>query len=164
MSFKTTFFAALAIVSFAVPGFAGDMEKIVIQDPYARASSPTAKSGAAFMTIMNHADSDDRLIAASTGIAKKIELHTHKEDANGVMSMIHVEEGFVVPAGDMHQLKRGGDHVMLMGLTQSLKHGDIVSITLTFENAGEVTVEIPVDLERKPPEGAMDHSGHKSGG
>jgi copper(I)-binding protein len=78
--------------------------------------------------------------------------------------MMHVEEGFAVPAGGMHMLARGGDHVMLMGLNQSLAHGDVVSVTLTFEQAGDVTVDIPVDLERKPDHGAMDHSGSNTGG
>ncbi len=34
-------------------------------------------------------------------------------------------------------------------------------MTLVFEKAGDVAVEIPVDLERKPMEGAMKHKKHK---
>lgn len=164
MSFKSICIAALAVTSFALPVFAGDTAKIMIDDPYARVSTAGSKSGAAFMMIMNHTDTDDRLIAVTADIAERAELHTHKEDANGVMKMLHVEDGFAVEAGGMHPLKRGGDHIMLIGLTQSLFHGDTVSVTLTFEKAGDISVDIPVDLERKPDHGAMDHSGHKSGG
>ncbi|MEP2030755.1 MAG: copper chaperone PCu(A)C [Paracoccaceae bacterium] len=164
MSFKSTCIAALAATTIAFPVFAGDTTTILIDDPYARVSTASAKSGAAFMMIMNHSDTDDRLIAVSTDVAERAELHTHKEDADGVMQMLHVEEGFSVSAGGMHPLRRGGDHVMLMGLKQSLSHGDMVSVTLTFEKAGDVTVDIPVDLERKPNHSSMDHSGHKSGG
>ena len=164
MSFKSTCIAALAATTMALPVFAGDMSKIIVDDSYARVSTAESKSGAAFMMIMNHTDADDRLIAVSTDIAERAELHTHKEDANGVMKMMHVEEGFAVAAGGMHSLERGGDHIMLMGLTQSLAHGDTVSVTLTFEKAGDITVDIPVDLERKPDHGAMNHSGHKTGG
>jgi copper(I)-binding protein len=39
---------------------------------------------------------------------------------------------------------------MMMGLTSSLDQGETISVTLTFEKAGEKVVEIPVDLERKP--------------
>jgi hypothetical protein len=48
---------------------------------------------------------------------------------------------------------------MFMGLTTGLEHGDMVNVTLVFEKAGEVQVEIPVDLERK----AMHGMGQKHG-
>lgn len=147
MSFKSTLFAAAAALSLAMPAFAGD---IMVQDPYVRTSTAMSKSGAAFMVLMNQGAEDDRLIGASSDVAQRVELHTHKEGANGVMQMVEVEEGFPVPAGGMHALARGGDHVMFMGLNRSLAQGDIVTLTLTFEKAGEMTVEVPVDLERKP--------------
>ena len=75
--------------------------------------------------------------------------------------MVEVKDGIAVPAGGMAMLARGGDHVMFMGLKQSLAHGDTVDVTLVFEKAGEVAVTIPVDLERKP-EGGHGH-GHSHG-
>ena len=123
-----------------------------------RSSTPSSKTGAAFLMLMNHGDADDRLIAAETEVANRVELHTHKEDDNGVMKMMEVEEGFVVPAGGMHHLKRGGDHIMLMGLTRPLEQGEEIAVTLTFEQAGEVEVIIPVDRERKPDHGGAGHS------
>ena len=96
-------------------------------------------------------------------MAQKVELHTHVESADGVMQMIQIEGGIALPAGEMHELARGGDHVMLLGLTQVLKDGDTFPLTLTFEQAGEVTVEAVVDNARKPGEGMMDHSGHGAG-
>ena len=159
MSLKTTFAAALSAACFALPALA---DGIMVHDAYARSSGKSAKSGAAFMVLMNQGDSDDRLISAQSDIAKRVELHTHKENADGVMQMIHVEDGFVIPAGGQHELARGGDHVMFMGLTAPLEQGDTISVTLTFEKAGPITVEIPVDLARKPKHGKMH--GHKSGG
>ncbi len=47
---------------------------------------------------------------------------------------------------------------MFMGLKGSLEHGEFVNVVLTFEKAGEVALEIPVDLERKPMGGM--HGGH----
>lgn len=157
MSFTKPILAAVAAVTFALPAFAGS---ITVEDPYARASAMMSKSGAAFMVLKNTGTEEDRLIAAASDVADKVELHTHKEDANGVMRMLEVEEGFAIPAGGMHALARGGDHVMFLGLTRSLAHGDTVSVTLTFEKAGEMTVEIPVDLERKPMHGKMNHGDH----
>jgi len=159
MSFKSTFLAAIAAVTLTGSAWAEDMTaKIMVMDPYARSSMMSASSGAAFMTLMNQTDQDDRLIAASSDIAKKVELHTHIEDANGVMQMREVEGGFPVPAHGMHALERGGDHVMFMGLNQSLVDGDMVTLTLTFEKAGDIVVEVPVDLTRKPEHGKMKHN------
>ncbi|QDC09062.1 copper chaperone PCu(A)C [Oceanicola sp. D3] len=149
MKLKALTLAALMAASPAVAD-------IKVMDAYARSASPTAKSGAAFMEIMNTGEADDRLIAAASDAAARVELHTHKDMGEGVMRMMEVEEGFALPAGGAHALARGGDHVMLMGLTAPLEQGSTISVTLTFEQAGEMVVEIPVDNERKPE--AMDHS------
>lgn len=144
--FRTTFFAALA-AAVALPVFA---DGITIEAPYARASTSLSKSGAIFMVIHNETGTDDRVIAARAPVAERVELHTHLQDANGVMRMVEVEDGFAVAAGGHHMLKRGGDHVMLMGLTEPLTDGKTFPLTLVFETAGEVTVEVPVDLQRQP--------------
>lgn len=149
-----TLSAALLAAALALPAAAMDAA-ISVEDPYARASRPNAPSGAAFMKITNAGDTDDRLIAAASDIAERVELHTHLEDADGVMRMVEVEDGFLIPAGETHMLRRGGDHVMFMGLRQSLENGDIIEVTLTFENAGDMTVQVPVDLDRAP----MAHGG-----
>jgi copper(I)-binding protein len=145
MSFTKHVLAGAVALGFALPVFAGDIE---VQDAYVRTSGAMAKSGAAFMQIVNTGAEDDQLIDATSDVAMRVELHTHKADANGNMQMLHVPEGFPIPAGQTHLLARGGDHVMLMGLKQSLAQGDIVTVTLTFEKAGDITVEIPVDLQR----------------
>ena len=131
---------------------------IRIEDPYVRLSRPTSKSGAVFMTLQNGAAEDDRLVSVTTDVAERAELHTHTVDANGVMRMGKVTEGFPVAGMAMHSLDRGGDHIMLLGLTRPLQQGDTVTLTLTFERGGDITVTVPVDNDRKP--GAMDHSGH----
>lgn len=148
----------------AAPAFAH--QGVHIENPYARTNGGVGKTGAIFLEIMNHADTDDRLIGVASDVAEKVEMHTHKADANGVMSMSAVPEGFEIPALESRFLKRGGDHIMLMGLRQDLKDGDIIHLTLTFEHSGEVKVDVPVDNARKPEEAAdpmadmpgMDHS------
>ena len=141
MSLKTTLFAGVAALSLAMPAFA---DGITIHDPYARASAASSQSGAAFMEIMNQTDTDDRLVAARSDVARR---------------MMEVEEGFAIPAGATHALARGGDHVMFMGLNQSFEHGDEIEVTLVFEQAGEVTVTIPIDLERNPMRGGAMGNG-----
>ncbi len=142
-----TFAAATVASLIAVPALASD---ITVTDAYARSGSPAAKSGAAFMIIENAGAEDDQLIAAASDAAVRVELHTHKETGDGVMQMMEVEGGFTIPAGGRHMLMRGGDHVMLMGLTGPMEDGKSVTITLTFEKAGDVELEVPIDLQRKP--------------
>ncbi|TCP63045.1 hypothetical protein EV663_101310 [Rhodovulum bhavnagarense] len=142
---KGGLFAGALVLCGALPVWAQD---IMVSDAYARASTMMSQSGAAFMVIGNGGLQDDRLVRAASDVAAKVELHTHAEDANGVMRMIEVEQGFAIPAGGQHVLRRGGDHVMFLGLTRPLAHGDTVSVTLHFEKAGEMVIEVPVDLER----------------
>lgn len=146
-----------AILLSPAPVWAEQAAPIMIHDAYARAASPAAKAGAIFMELMNKTDQPDRLIAAQTAVARRVELHTHLEDDAGVMRMREDKDGFEIPAQGMHRLARGGDHVMLMGLTGPLDHGDVIEVTLIFENAGDITWQVPVDLERKG-----GHEGHGS--
>ncbi len=141
--------AAFAAGFLAFPAFAMD-GSIMVEDPYARSASPAAKAGAAFMLIVNNGDSDDRLLSVASDAAQHVALHTHVSDANGVMRMIAVEDGILVPAHSMAELKRGGDHVMFMGLTRPFLEGETIPVVLTFEKAGEVAVDIPVEPERRP--------------
>lgn len=145
--------AIAAAMLLAFPALAGDAN-IMIHDPYARSG---AKSGAAFFVIMNHTDQDDRLVAASSDAAPRVELHTHIMK-DGVAMMRPIEGGIAIPAGQAHALARGGDHVMLMGLEQALEDGGAITLKLTFEKAGEIMVEIPVDNARKPSQ--SDHANH----
>lgn len=145
-------FIAAAILC-AAPAFAH--QGVHIENPYARTNGGIGASGAIFLEIMNHADSDDRLIGVASDVAEKVELHRHKESADGVMSMNAVSEGVAIPALQGHALKRGGDHIMLMGLRQDLKNGDVIHLMLSFEHAGVVEVDVPVDNARKP-EAAVD--------
>lgn len=136
-----------AVLAWPLAAAAGDTS-ILVEDAFARASSPTAKAGAAFMTLTNIGDTDDRLIGAASDAAMRVELHTHVADDGGVMRMREIEGGIALPAGASHALERGGDHVMFMGLTRPLLDGETVTVTLTFETAGDIDIDIPVDLSR----------------
>ncbi|MYA87741.1 MAG: copper chaperone PCu(A)C [Boseongicola sp. SB0662_bin_57] len=131
------------------PLHAGNIEII---DPFARASRPGAPTGAIFMSIRNTGASADRLVAARSPAAAMVQIHTHVEDG-GIMKMREVEAGIQLPSGATHALSRGGDHVMLMGVTQELVDGETVPLTLVFEIAGEVVIEVPVDNARGQPTG-----------
>lgn len=152
---KTLLAVALMGLPFMTqPALAHDGVKIV--DAYARIMG---ESGAIFLTIENHQADEDRLVSASTDAAEMTGVHTHIAGADGVMKMREVSDGFAIPAKGEHALQRGGDHIMLMGVTRALKDGDLVHLTLTFERAGVVEVDVPVDNARQ--DAAMDHGAKK---
>ncbi len=99
-------------------------------------------NSAIYLTIKNPSAVADRLIKAQSDVAKAVELHTMAEE-NGVMKM-HPVEAVDVPAQGEAVLKPGGFHIMLLNLNRDLKVGDKVTVTLTFEKSGPLTVEAVV--------------------
>ncbi|MGI3168632.1 copper chaperone PCu(A)C [Pseudooceanicola sp. C21-150M6] len=155
----------IAGVALAVALAGATRAEIVFGDPYALSSGPGAVAGAAFMEITNTGSEDDRLVAVSTAAARKVALHTHIAGDDGVMRMRPVADGIVVPAGGHVLLERGGYHVMLMGLTAPLEQGAMVEMVLRFEKAGDITLQVPVDLDHAPgAHGDHGSMGHGSGG
>ena len=159
---KRILLPAACAATFALPALACD--GLQIEDPYARASTAMSQSGAAFLRFVNHGDAECHLISAQSDAAQRVELHTHIEDGAGVMRMVEVTEGFVIPAHGEYALERGGDHLMFLGLNQVFNHGDEISVTLSFVEGDDMEIVIPVDLERTPdhqPAHGHDHShGH----
>jgi periplasmic copper chaperone A len=117
-----------------------------VEAAWARPTVAGQSGGGGFVTIKGAA-TGDKLLSASAGVSKVVELHTMEMDGN-VMRMRPVE--FIdVPAGQTVELKPGGLHIMFMGLTQTLKAGARFPLTLKFEKAGEVKVEMQVATQ--PP-------------
>ena len=114
---------------------------ITIGHPWARAAGANT-NGTGYMTLRNSGAQPDRLVAASTPIARTVELHTHIRDGE-VMRMRPVAD-IPLPAGRTVHLRPGGLHVMLIGLTEPLRQGATVPLTLRFERAGEVTVQLEI--------------------
>jgi hypothetical protein len=114
---------------------------IVIGHPWARAALANGNA-AAYMTLRNSGGEAERLRSASTPIARTVELHTHIRDGE-VMRMRPVPD-IPVPAGQTVRLRPGGLHVMLIGLTEPLRQGTTVPLTLRFERAGEATVQLEI--------------------
>lgn len=96
------------------------------------------RPGAIFLNI-NNKGSADKLVAASSPLWQRLELHSHTMD-NDVMKMRPVE-AIDVPANSMTKLKSGGYHIMVFDVNKLPAKGSNVPFTLTFENAGEVQVQ-----------------------
>ncbi|WP_119418061.1 copper chaperone PCu(A)C [Desertibaculum subflavum] len=138
MRLKSLLIAA-ALAGFATLAHA--QGQITVKEPYARATIGQAKVSAAYMTIET-STGPDRLIAAASPVAGTVELHTHLHEG-GVMKMRQVEAIELAP-GKPAVLETGGYHIMMLDLKQPLKAGETILLTLTFEKAGKVEVQVPV--------------------
>lgn len=117
------------------------LAEVTISDPWARASVMASRPAAAYLTMIS--DRADRLIAASSPAAQHIMIHAAERGPEGIVRMRHLEFLELVP-GNPTTLAPGGIHLMLTGLSDPLLQGGRIPLTLRYEIAGEVTIEVPV--------------------
>ncbi|MEL6681225.1 MAG: copper chaperone PCu(A)C [Pseudomonadota bacterium] len=130
-------FGASALPAWADPN-------LDITNVKAFATAPSAMAGGGFMSIANTGETDDRLVAVEANFPR-VEIHAHEFDSEGVARMIHLEDGIVIPAGEIVTLEPGGLHVMFMGLRDTpLLEGETVEATLIFEKTGSVPVTFDI--------------------
>ena len=128
---------------------------IVIEQPWARATPGGARTGAAYMTLINSGTSGDRLLGATTPLADKVQFHKETED-NGVSRMRQVQS-MELKSGAKIIFKPRELHMMIVGLKQPLTEGQTFPLTLQFEKAGNIEVTVPIEKI-----GAMQHKGMDS--
>ncbi len=139
------FVIGLLVVAAATLAWADDYKlgTIAIAEPWARATPRGASVGAGYMKITNAGQVPDRLIAAATPIAGKVEIHEISL-AGGVMRMRELATGLELKPGQTVDLTPGTYHVMFVGLRQPLQAGEHVTVTLVFEHAGKIDIPYTV--------------------
>lgn len=147
---------AAALPGPMLSGPAAAQAPVDVQEPWARAALQ-GRTSAAYMTIENNTAVLDRLVSATSPVARVVELHTHMMDG-GVMRMRPVQAIEVNP-GEPAVLRPGGLHIMLIDLARPLRAGETIPLTLRFEKAGEVTVTVAVQAA-----GASGAGHHGQGG
>jgi copper(I)-binding protein len=131
------FLAVVALVLTA--GCSGETDGLQISD--ARVGAPTGPNAAMYFTARG-SDEADSLRSASTDVANEVQIHETVTSDEGTMSMPSIPR-LELPAGGQLVLEPGGYHLMLVDVDQ-LEVGDTISVTLTWEVAGEMTVEAEV--------------------
>lgn len=157
--------AALKLVAATkapdVTGSTASSTAIRVEQPWSRATPGGASVAAGYVKLTNMGKEADRLIGASFERAKSVELHAMTND-DGVMKMRQVEGGIELPPGGSVELKPGGLHLMMMGLSEGLKAGENVKGKLTFEKAGVVDITLavaPLGADA-PAAGGHEHHQH----
>ena len=129
---------AACLLLWGLPGFAENT--VSVTEPWARATILNSRPGVAYLTLQSAAD--DRLIALDTPAAEAVMIHA-VENNDGVSRMVDMMT-LDLRAGQVVRLAPSATHLMLMGLKAKLVAGDSFALTLHFEHAGAVTVEVPV--------------------
>jgi copper(I)-binding protein len=136
----------LFLLSVSGSALAGDVP-IRVENAWLQAVPPVAEATVAYMKIRNLSLSLLKVIGASSPIATKIEpMITTRTERNGqeVLGMENVES-LEIPPGGVLELKPGGSHLMIMGLTSHPKEGDHVKLTVRFAPGDQrIDVEVPV--------------------
>lgn len=149
---------ATALLPLAAPALAQDtvteLGPLRIVNPWTRAAGQGMQGGG-FLVIRNTSATADRLVSASSPAAGRMELHTHIRDGD-VMRMRPVND-IPVPANGEVTLQPGGLHLMLIGLTQPMNVGQSIPVTLRFEQAGEVTIQLAVQAAGARQQGHHRH-------
>lgn len=138
MSMKFLAFAAGLVVASAALAQPSQLE---VNNAWARATPGKADTGVAYVTIQS--PTADRLVSASTPVAKTAQLHTMS--MQGTVMKMQSLPGLDIPAGQPVTMKPGGEHIMLLGLTHPLREGQSIPLTLDFEKAGPRTVTVAIE-------------------
>lgn len=134
--------AAAATASFSTAAEPVRIGDLSIEQAWARATIPSARTAAVYLTVRNAGDRPDRIVSLETAVAGHAMPHETKQDGD-VARMVE-SDGPGIPAAGVLDMKPGGTHVMLMDLKGGLKPGQSFVLTVTFERAGPVTVPVTV--------------------
>lgn len=127
---------------------------VQVTDAICRPTPNGRQSTGCYLTLT--APADDRLTGISSPVAGRVEIHESRIESN-MMMMRELNDGLPLPAGEAVDLKPGGNHIMLLAVTQPLKAGDQVDLTLNFASADPVEVRAMVG---QPPLAGSGHAQH----
>ena len=134
--------AAAMLAASAAQAHSHKFKKLEIVHPWCIETNDTAKPVAVYMTIRNAGGQPDKLLSATTTMAAKAELReagaAPEAEGNAISSVAVGGRGEV-------DLKRTGPHILLSGMKKQLNPYDSFLMTLRFERAGKVEVEVMVE-------------------
>jgi periplasmic copper chaperone A len=145
---------ALIFISFPFSTWAQAEKEIEIENPWARVTPPGSKLAAGYMVLRNRGDTPDRLMSAASPLAAKVETHITLKDGN-IVRMREIG-GYDLPGRGRLELRPGAAHLMFVNIKQPFKEGDKIPLTLRFQRAGEIKVELQV-LKTDPPRDDHKH-------
>jgi copper(I)-binding protein len=144
MSFRTAVTRTAAVAAFALTASlaAAQTPTVTVHDAWVREPMGGRNMTGAFAVVENTSATAKAIVAASSDISDKVELHEMKNE-NGMMRMSPVKK-MEVPAKGKLELKPGSFHVMLFEVKKKISDGEKISLTFTFDDGSKVTTEAQV--------------------
>ncbi len=149
------------VLAASLSAFSNDYKigNLVIGHPVIPATVKAAPVAAGYLKIKNNGAEADRLVSLSANFSAKQQIHTMTM-IDGVMRMRPLKDGVEIPAGGEATLRAGGDHLMFMKLNEQMEAGQLRKVTLVFEKAGQLEIEMIVVDMSNMDEAKEDHSNH----
>ncbi|MFN8631277.1 MAG: copper chaperone PCu(A)C [Chloroflexota bacterium] len=163
-----------ACSSSAASPAASSAAGITVTGAWVRNSTAMTGALGGYMVIKNNSATPDTLLSASSPIAKTVQLHETKmvegsampsasgmggmggmsaepsmamgsamPSGGGMMTMVEIKS-LDIPANGTVEFKPGSYHIMFMDLVSTPAAGSTIDLTLTFKNAGAITVKAEV--------------------
>lgn len=118
-------------------------KEITVHDAWMRPTTQ-GENGAVYFVLQNDSSEQDELIDVSSDLADSIEMHESSVmEGTDVMQMNRVNS-VTLDGGSEVAFAPGRLHVMLVGIKNELKVGDVIEITLHFRNHADIPVNVSV--------------------
>ncbi len=124
--------------------------RVTAEDVIVTLPAVSGRPGAAYFTLRTNR-SPTTLIGVTSPLVQRIELHQSTDEG---MSKITSTEDLTFSGNGRLEFEPGGKHAMLFGISKSLKPGDKIPLTFSFDPVPAITV----DAEVRAPGDA--HDGH----
>lgn len=115
---------------------------VAIMNAWVREADPAAKANAGYMTLINTASEELKLVALKSDAFETVEMH-EMAMVDGMMKMRELDS-LVIPPNDQVQFSPGGQHLMMHSPREFLAAGQSVEVTLLFESGQRQIVMVKV--------------------
>jgi periplasmic copper chaperone A len=131
--------SVLTIVLILSGCAAPDTEGLEVHDAWAR---PAAQGGNGAVYFVIRSSTADEIVGVMSDVAEAVEMH--ESTMNGDVMEMHQLQSVPLPTGEDVMFEPGGLHIMLIGLKQELKLGDVFEITFRFKNHEDLKLSVAV--------------------
>lgn len=115
---------------------------VTVEEAVVRLPAVQGNPGAGYFTLRTNR-TPMRLLGVSSPQIQRIELH-ESEMVGGRMRMGPLEDNSFTAEG-VKVFEEGGPHAMLFGIAPEVRAGGTVRVTFDFDNAPDVTMDVPVE-------------------
>ena len=124
------------------PAASGDDMPGMDHSPMASDRAMPGETSAVYMRVSNRGERDRVIVSAESAAAEKIDFHRTLVEND--IARMEALEGLVIPAGETLELRPGGAHIMLSGLTADLLPEGEFTLRLKCETGEVYALDISV--------------------